>query len=197
MNADHSFASGFDFESWKDKHVAFAVEIVPKWIAEVKTEYGKASTKYACVGLVSSVLPTTSIQLTISQVLLWCSIFHERACWRDSICGSFCSSCIFEGESLLKHQKCAIIPCFEFRSLILSFLEPLFLSCAENDVAFDTESRRKATDVLISEKKDYHVQLFSGVEHGFALKGNITKPYERKSTCPWTKILNSQRTRLR
>lgn len=40
----------FDFEAWKDKHMAFAVETVPTWVAEVKSKYGKPDTKFACVG---------------------------------------------------------------------------------------------------------------------------------------------------
>lgn len=50
MNPDHSFLPGFDFDSWKDKHVAFAIETVPKWIDKVKIQYGKSNPKYACVG---------------------------------------------------------------------------------------------------------------------------------------------------
>ena len=34
-------------------------------------------------------------------------------------------------------------------------------------------------DILLEEKKQYHVQLFHGVEHGFALRGNMDVPYER------------------
>ncbi|KAJ0116590.1 hypothetical protein J7T55_009740 [Diaporthe amygdali] len=37
----------------------------------------------------------------------------------------------------------------------------------------------KAVDILIEDKRQYHVQLFSGVEHGFALRGNQNDPYER------------------
>ena len=60
--------------------------------------------------------------------------------------------------------------------------EPLFLSCAEVDHTFDTQSRRKAVDILQDEKKSYHLQLFSNVEHGFALRGNMEDPYERKTS---------------
>jgi hypothetical protein len=37
-----------------------------------------------------------------------------------------------------------------------------------------------ALDILQKEKKTYHYQLFSGVEHGFALRGNPDDPYQRK-----------------
>ncbi|KKA17610.1 hypothetical protein T310_8448 [Rasamsonia emersonii CBS 393.64] len=56
--------------------------------------------------------------------------------------------------------------------------KPLFLSCAEIDHTFDA-TRRRAVDILQSEKKKYQLQLFSGVEHGFALRGNMENPYER------------------
>jgi hypothetical protein len=32
-----------------------------------------------------------------------------------------------------------------------------------------------------AEKKQFQVQLFQGVEHGFALRGDINNPYERTS----------------
>jgi hypothetical protein len=50
MKEDKSFVEGFDFGSWKDKHAAFAAEVVPKWVDEVKLRYGQPNTKYACVG---------------------------------------------------------------------------------------------------------------------------------------------------
>ncbi|KAI0975709.1 alpha/beta-hydrolase [Xylaria arbuscula] len=57
--------------------------------------------------------------------------------------------------------------------------KPLFLSCAETDHTFDVPSRRRALDILQEEKKIYHYQLFSGVEHGFALRGDPNDPYQR------------------
>lgn len=59
-------------------------------------------------------------------------------------------------------------------------VEPLFLSCAETDHTFNVESRRRAVDILIKRKQSYQVQLFSGVQHGFALRGDMNNPYERK-----------------
>lgn len=64
----------------------------------------------------------------------------------------------------------------------MSRLEPLFLSCAETDHTFNVESRRRAVDILIQQKQPYQVQLFSGVQHGFALRGDMHNPYERKQT---------------
>lgn len=56
---------------------------------------------------------------------------------------------------------------------------PLYLSCAENDFTFETEARDKALKILREAKKPYGLQLFSGVAHGFALRCDLSKPYER------------------
>lgn len=47
---DTTTEPGFDYEAWKQKHIAFADDAVPKWVSAVKEKYGSASTKYACVG---------------------------------------------------------------------------------------------------------------------------------------------------
>ena len=57
--------------------------------------------------------------------------------------------------------------------------KPLFLSCAEADFTFNTRSRNRAVDIMIEGKKDFQVQLFPGIEHGFALRGNPDNAYER------------------
>ena len=51
---------------------------------------------------------------------------------------------------------------------------------SETDSAFPTESRRRAEDILIEKKATYHIRLFSGVEHGFATKGDPTIENTRK-----------------
>ncbi|KIW04476.1 uncharacterized protein PV09_04235 [Verruconis gallopava] len=56
---------------------------------------------------------------------------------------------------------------------------PLMLSCAENDHAFPADKRRRAEDILKDEGKKYHVQLFQGVNHGFAVRCNLDDPYEK------------------
>ena len=56
---------------------------------------------------------------------------------------------------------------------------PLFLSCAETDFTFETDQRNKAIGILREAKKPYHLQLFSGVEHGFALRCDLSDPYGR------------------
>lgn len=69
----------------------------------------------------------------------------------------------------------AFLKDFHFENLT----KPVFLSCSELDHTFPTESRNKAVEMMKAGHKKYHLQLFSGVEHGFALRGNPEDPYER------------------
>jgi len=50
--------------------------------------------------------------------------------------------------------------------------QPLLLSCSETDYTFSVESRRRAEDILVKNKATYTIQVFSGVEHGFAVRGD-------------------------
>ncbi|KAJ8691497.1 hypothetical protein PTI98_011063 [Pleurotus ostreatus] len=50
--------------------------------------------------------------------------------------------------------------------------KPLLLSCAEIDHTFPLDKRRRAEDILIERKANYHFQIFSGVAHGFAIRGD-------------------------
>lgn len=55
------------------------------------------------------------------------------------------------------------------------------MSCAEIDHTFNQDARQQALEILQGEKKTWHLQLFSDVEHGFALRGDPDDPYQRKS----------------
>ncbi|RXW15381.1 hypothetical protein EST38_g10474 [Candolleomyces aberdarensis] len=50
--------------------------------------------------------------------------------------------------------------------------KPLLLSCAETDSSFPTASLRRAVDILAGRKATYHLQVFSGVSHGFATRAD-------------------------
>ncbi|KAG9310231.1 dienelactone hydrolase [Chiua virens] len=56
---------------------------------------------------------------------------------------------------------------------------PLLLSCSEVDITFPLEARRRAEDILVRNKSSYCIQVFSGVEHGFATRGNPDVPDQR------------------
>jgi dienelactone hydrolase len=50
------------------------------------------------------------------------------------------------------------------------------------DPTFPVESRRRAEDILDEIKATYHVQIFGGVEHGFATRGDPSVEVIREST---------------
>jgi hypothetical protein len=57
------------------------------------------------------------------------------------------------------------------------------LDALETDFTFPTESRRRAEDILIETKATYHIQLFSGVNHGFATRGDPAITSENACAC--------------
>ncbi|KAH8113614.1 alpha/beta-hydrolase [Phellopilus nigrolimitatus] len=67
---------------------------------------------------------------------------------------------------------------------------PLLLSCAEEDHTFSTEFRRRAEGILVEDKKVYHLQVFGGVKHGFAVRGDPNVENERwaKEECARTTV---------
>jgi dienelactone hydrolase len=48
--ADGTVPPDFDQPAWRHKHFSFATENVPKWFEAVREQFGKADTRYACVG---------------------------------------------------------------------------------------------------------------------------------------------------
>jgi len=57
--------------------------------------------------------------------------------------------------------------------------KPLLLSCPEDDFTFPTEARRRAEDIMVKNKASYYFQIFSGVKHGYAVRGNPEAEHER------------------
>ncbi|KAJ7908790.1 Alpha/Beta hydrolase protein [Mycena leptocephala] len=70
-------------------------------------------------------------------------------------------------------------PAFLNESHFKNCAKPLFLSCAETDHTFPAPARHRAEELLTAGKRTFYIQLFSGVEHGFALRGNMDDAYER------------------
>ncbi|KAF9235043.1 dienelactone hydrolase family-domain-containing protein [Melanogaster broomeanus] len=70
-------------------------------------------------------------------------------------------------------------PAFLEESHFEKLTAPLLLSCAEVDFTFGLEARRRAEDIMVGRKSTYHFQVFSGVQHGYAVRGDPNKPQER------------------
>ncbi|KAJ5942825.1 hypothetical protein N7516_002993 [Penicillium verrucosum] len=53
---------------------------------------------------------------------------------------------------------------------------PLSIAAAETDSIFPAPKRHESEDILAKTGQPYQINLFSGVEHGFAVRADITKP---------------------
>lgn len=49
---------------------------------------------------------------------------------------------------------------------------PFAISAAETDAIFPTEKRHRSEEILKETGKPYQINLYSGVEHGFAVRGD-------------------------
>lgn len=54
--------------------------------------------------------------------------------------------------------------------------KPVLLSCAQVDNSFPLELRQAAEKILIENNARFELTLFSGVPHGFAVRGDLSNP---------------------
>lgn len=50
--------------------------------------------------------------------------------------------------------------------------KPLIISAAETDTVFTAELRAKTEEALSNIEATYYIELFSGVSHGYAIRGD-------------------------
>jgi len=55
---------------------------------------------------------------------------------------------------------------------------PLSIAAAENDNIFPAEMRHTSEDILVKTGQRYQINLYGGVEHGFAVRRNVDVPVE-------------------
>ncbi|ODQ77405.1 hypothetical protein BABINDRAFT_41676 [Babjeviella inositovora NRRL Y-12698] len=67
-------------------------------------------------------------------------------------------------------------PSFVSIEEVKAITKPLLISAAETDNIFPEELRRQTEDTLKEMGATYQISLFSGVEHGFAVRGDLKKP---------------------
>ncbi|CAK3998469.1 dienelactone hydrolase family [Lecanosticta acicola] len=67
-------------------------------------------------------------------------------------------------------------PSFVDADEIKALTGPLSIAAAETDQIFPAEKRRETEDLLKDMKIPYQVSLYSDVEHGFAVRADMTKP---------------------
>jgi dienelactone hydrolase len=56
---------------------------------------------------------------------------------------------------------------------------PLSMAAAETDSIFPAPKRHESEDILAKTGQPYQINLFSGVEHGFAVRADISNPIIR------------------
>ncbi|KAM5341242.1 hypothetical protein ACJ41O_015351 [Fusarium nematophilum] len=84
----------------------------------------------------------------------------------------------FGAKYAVRHYKsgidCGFIahPSFVERVELAAITGPLSIAAAETDEIFPAEKRHESEDILRKTGQDYQVNLFSGVEHGFAVRGD-------------------------
>jgi dienelactone hydrolase len=56
---------------------------------------------------------------------------------------------------------------------------PFSIAAAETDTIFTTELRHKSETILIETKQPFQINLYSGVAHGFAMRGDLSIPIQK------------------
>lgn len=67
-------------------------------------------------------------------------------------------------------------PSFVSKEELEGIAGPIALTVSDADTIFPLQKRRETEDVLLALKIPYQMNLYSGVEHGFALKGDLSIP---------------------
>ncbi|KAA8910811.1 Alpha/Beta hydrolase protein [Sphaerosporella brunnea] len=70
-------------------------------------------------------------------------------------------------------------PSFVTLEELAAIKKPLSIAAAETDSIFTTELRHQSELKLREIGATYQINLFSGVEHGFAVRGDLSKPWEK------------------
>lgn len=70
-------------------------------------------------------------------------------------------------------------PSFVTDEELAAITGPFSISAAETDTIFTTELRHKSETILIGTKQPFQINLFSGVSHGFAMRGDLSVKAEK------------------
>ena len=92
---------------------------------------------------------------------------------------------LIRNQYVVRHYKDGIKagylahPSFVTEDELAAITGPLAISAAETDAIFPAEKRHQSEEILKATGQPYQVTLYSGVEHGFAVRGDETKKIER------------------
>ncbi|KAF5024573.1 hypothetical protein F66182_3336 [Fusarium sp. NRRL 66182] len=82
-------------------------------------------------------------------------------------------------KHLIRHYKSGIQvgfiahPSFVETEELAAITGPLSIAAAELDDIFTVDKRHESESILSNTKQDYQINLFSGVHHGFAVRGDL------------------------
>ncbi|KAJ3546240.1 hypothetical protein NM208_g2105 [Fusarium decemcellulare] len=86
---------------------------------------------------------------------------------------------------VVRHYKhgieCGFVahPSFVEQDELAAISGPLSIAAAEKDDIFTTEKRHESEEILAKTGQRYQINLFSGVEHGFAVRGDPSVQVQR------------------
>ena len=87
-----------------------------------------------------------------------------------------------DSQYLVRHYKDGISvgftahPSFVTEEELAAITGPLSIAAAETDNIFPVEQRHKSEEILRTTNVPWQINLFSGVEHGFAVRGDLNNP---------------------
>lgn len=64
-------------------------------------------------------------------------------------------------------------PSFVEEEELAAITGPLSIAAAQTDSIFPAEKRHRSEEILIETKQPFQMVLYSGVEHGFAVRGDL------------------------
>ncbi|GFF60224.1 protein AIM2 [Aspergillus udagawae] len=67
-------------------------------------------------------------------------------------------------------------PSFVTKEELSAIQRPLSISAAEHDSIFTMANRHSSEETLIGTGQEFQINLFSGVSHGFAIRGDLSQP---------------------
>lgn len=91
----------------------------------------------------------------------------------------------FGAKYVVRHYKSGIDvgyvahPSFVERDELQAITGPLSVAAAETDTIFPTEKRHESEEILKETKQPFQITLYSGVEHGFAVRGDVSQKVQK------------------
>jgi dienelactone hydrolase len=89
----------------------------------------------------------------------------------------------FGAKSVVRFLKPGVLdagfvahPSFVDADEVKALKGPLSIAAAETDAIFPAEKRRETEDILFTLDSPWQINLYSDVEHGFAVRADLTKP---------------------